>query len=132
MADARNMATGGAHEAQRQTRENDAALLPPVDIFEDTAGITLLADLPGVSKERLNMQVERDKLIIEGEAQIELPDAMEPLYADVRSTHYRRSFTLSNELETDGIEATLKDGVLSVRIPKREEVRPRKIEVRTS
>jgi HSP20 family molecular chaperone IbpA len=55
---------------------------------------------------------------------------MEALYADVRSTRYRRRFTLSGELETGQIDASLKDGVLSVRIPKRAEVRPRKIEVR--
>jgi HSP20 family molecular chaperone IbpA len=55
---------------------------------------------------------------------------MEALYADVRVTHYRRSFTLSGELEPDKIEASLKDGVLTVRIPKRAELRPRKIEVR--
>jgi HSP20 family molecular chaperone IbpA len=54
---------------------------------------------------------------------------MEALYADVRVTHYRRSFTLSGELEPDKIEASLKDGVLTVRIPKRAELRPRKIEV---
>jgi HSP20 family molecular chaperone IbpA len=54
---------------------------------------------------------------------------MAALYADVRSTRYRRSFVLSDELETEKTEATLKDGVLTVRIPKRAEVRPRRIEV---
>jgi HSP20 family protein len=57
---------------------------------------------------------------------------MEPLYADVRSTRYRRSFALSNELDSDKIDANLKDGVLTVRIPERAEMQPRKIEVRTS
>jgi len=54
------------------------------------------------------------------------------MYADVRSTVYRRSFVLSRELETSNIQATLKDGVLTVRIPKRAELRPRRIEVRTA
>ena len=52
------------------------------------------------------------------------------LYADVRSTHYRRSFVLSDELETDKTEASIRDGVLTVRIPKRAEMRPRRIEVK--
>jgi HSP20 family molecular chaperone IbpA len=56
---------------------------------------------------------------------------MEALYADLQSTKYRRSFLLSGELETDRIEANLKDGLLTLRIPKRAEHKPRKIEVRT-
>jgi HSP20 family molecular chaperone IbpA len=59
-----------------------------------------------------------------------MPEGMEALYAEVHSTLYRRSFTLSSELETDKIEANLKDGVLTLRIPKRAELRPRKIEIR--
>jgi HSP20 family molecular chaperone IbpA len=84
-----------------------------------------------VSRDRLTVQVDRDTLLIEGEAKIQVPEGMNALYADVRSTRYRRSFTLSSELKSEAIEANLKDGVLSVRIPKREEAKPRKIEVRT-
>ena len=113
------------------TALQQAPLLPPVDIFEDVDGLTLLADLPGVSKDRLNVRVDRNQLVLEGDIEIELPDALNALYADVRSTHYERRFALSEELETDRIEATLKDGVLTVRIPKRAELRPRRIEVKT-
>ena len=115
---------------QTRTRAEAAALRAPVDIYEDGDGITLEADMPGVSKERLNVRVDGDTLLLEGSVQFELPKEAEALYADVRSTLYRRSFTLSRELETSNIEATLKDGVLTVRIPKRAELRPRKIEVR--
>jgi len=113
-----------------QTHEPDSVLRAPVDIFEDTEGITLLADMPGVNKDSLNLQVDKDSLIVEGDARIDMPEGMEALYADVRSTRYRRSFALSGELETDRIDASLKDGVLRVRIPKRAEARPRKIEIR--
>jgi HSP20 family molecular chaperone IbpA len=74
----------------------------------------------------------RNSLFIEGEAAIDMPSGMEALYADVQATKYRRSFVLSGELETDRIEANLKDGLLTVRIPKRAEFRPRKIEVRAA
>jgi len=87
--------------------------------------------MPGVSKEHLNIQADRNNLTIEGEAAIDLPAGMEALYADLQSTKYRRSFLLSGELETDRIEANLKDGLLTLRIPKRAEHKPRKIEVRT-
>lgn len=108
------------------------ALRPPVDIFEDAEGITLEADMPGVSKERLHVQVDANTLLIEGEVQIDLPETAEAVYADVRSTRWRRSFTLSNELEADKIDASLRDGVLRLRIPKHPQQRPRRIEVRTT
>jgi HSP20 family molecular chaperone IbpA len=103
-----------------------------VDIFEDAEGITLEADMPGVSKDRLHVQVDANTLLIEGEVQIDLPDTAEAVYADVRSTRWRRSFTLSNELEADKIDASLRDGVLRLRIPKHPQQRPRRIEVRTT
>jgi len=109
--------------------ESQPVLQPPADIWEDADGITVLADMPGVSKDRLNIQVDKDTLSIEGEAQIDMPEGMKPLYADVRATRYRRRFALSSELETDSIEASLKDGVLRLRISKRAELKPRKIEV---
>jgi HSP20 family protein len=120
-----------SHESgEVQKQEPETVLRPPVDIFEDAHGITLVADMPGVGKDRLNLQVDKDSLIIEGDARVEMPEGMEALYADVRSTRYRRGFTLSSELSTDEIHANLKDGVLTVNIPKRAEVRPRKIDVR--
>jgi HSP20 family molecular chaperone IbpA len=120
---------GGA--VQQARGRTDTVLRAPVDIYEDGEGITLEADMPGVSRERLNVRVDGDTLLLEGSVQLELPKDAEALYADVRSTVYRRSFVLSRELETSSIQATLKDGVLTVRIPKRAELRPRRIEVRS-
>ncbi len=117
--------------AQRP-QSGETAVRPPVDIWEDKDGITLCADMPGVSKDRLELRVDGNNLIIEGQVQLELSGKAEALYADVRSSLYRRTFSLSGELETGKIEASLKDGVLTVRIPKRAELRPRKIEVRAS
>ena len=122
----REASRGGA--VQRSERA-ESVLRPPVDIREDSSGIVLQADMPGVSRERLNLRVDGNSLLIEGNVEFELPEKSEALYADVRSTTYRRSFVLSRELETDKIEANLKDGVLTVKIPKRAELRPRKIEV---
>ena len=67
--------------------------------------------------------------LIEGDVALDLPTGMSALYADLRSTKYRRSFSLSSELETAQIAASLKDGLLTVRIPKRVEFRTRKIKV---
>ena len=110
-------------------RERAAMLTPAVDIFEDAHQITVQAEMPGVSKDKLNVQADRNELLIEGDMQIDMPTGMAALYADLQTTRYRRSFVLSGELETERIEATLKDGLLTVRIPKRVEFRTRKIKV---
>jgi HSP20 family molecular chaperone IbpA len=120
-------------EEQSPRRRKDArtVLRPAVDIFEDAKGITLYADLPGVPNSHLNVRLDKDTLLIEGEAQLDTPDNMEPLYVDLQSNLYRRSFSLSSELTTEKVEARLKDGVLTLRIPKAEASKPRKIEVQT-
>jgi HSP20 family protein len=118
--------------ASQRAQSAEAPIRPPVDIWEDKDGIILCADMPGVSRDRLNLRIDGNNLIVEGQVQFELPENAEALYADVRSSLYRRSFSLSGELETGKIEASLKDGVLTVRIPKRAELRPRKIEVQAS
>jgi HSP20 family protein len=106
-------------------------LLPPVDIVEDSATITLYADMPGVDNKDLSIGVDGRTLTIEGPITLGEANALVSLYAEVRSSRYRRSFELSSELETSAIEASLKDGVLTVRIPKSEQAKPRRIEVRT-
>jgi HSP20 family protein len=113
-------------------REQELALAPPVDIFEDVHGITVQAEMPGVSKDRLNIQADRNNLLIEGDVVIDMPQGIEAVYADLRATRYRRSFVLSGELDSDKIEANLRDGLLTVRIPKRSEFRPRRIEVQAA
>lgn len=108
------------------------SIRPLVDVFETAEGITLQADMPGVSKDSLNLRVDGTTLLVEGTIGIVPDKKMSALYADIRSTLYRRSFVLGNELETANINADLKDGVLTVKIPKRPELRPRKIEIRSS
>jgi HSP20 family molecular chaperone IbpA len=119
-------------EVEARARENELVLIPAVDIFENADGITVQAEMPGVSKDRLNIQADRNNLLIEGDVVIDMPAGIEALYADMQATKYRRSFTLSAELEAERIEANLRDGLLTVRIPKRAEFRPRKIEVRAT
>ena len=128
MSESKEVKTRESQDAQVRS-EAETVLRPLVDIYEDPQGITLKADLPGVSRDRLNIQVDKDTLAIEGQAYIEMPEHMDAVYADVQSTRYRRNFTLSDELETDRIDAEMKDVVLTLRIPKRPEVQPRKIEV---
>lgn len=115
----------------QQMPERTAALAPPADIFEDADGISILLDMPGVTKDRLTVKTDRNELVVEGEASIEMPAGMEAAYAEIRSAHYRRNFVLTNELDTDSVEASMKDGVLSIRVPRRAELKPRQIAVQS-
>jgi len=108
---------------------DDAAMLPPVDVIEDSSGITLYADMPGVPKERLNLQVEADTLTLEAELELEVPQDMEATHAEVGLARYRRVFTLSKELDASKVSAEFKQGVLTLRIPKAEHAQPRKVQI---
>lgn len=118
----------------RATSQADSqrAVLPAVDVYEDESGITLLADMPGVPKDLLELKVEGDTLSIEGEVRAATPEGLEAVYAEVRVPRYQRSFTLSRELDSGRIDANLKDGVLTLRIPKQAHAQPRRIQVQVS
>ena len=109
--------------------DTSRALTPRVDVSEDDTGITLLADLPGVARDQLALNVEGDTLLIEGSVDASAPGGLEAVHAEVRLPRYRRAFTLSRELDASRIEAQLKDGVLKLRIPKQAHAQPRRIQV---
>jgi HSP20 family molecular chaperone IbpA len=120
--------TAVAREARTQAAE--ATLLPPVDVIEDATGITLYADLPGVPKDKLDLQVEADTLTIEGEVSLPVPEGMEASHVEVGLPRYRRAFTLSKELDASKVSAEFSQGLLTLRIPKSEHVQPRRIEIK--
>lgn len=115
--------------AQAGVPPRSTPVLPPVDIFEDDAGFTVLADLPGVSKDRLVVRVDGDNLVIEGAASAPVDGDMTLIYGEILNPFYRRTFTLSRELDPTQIEAKLEGGVLRLNIPKAEEAKPRRIAV---
>ena len=128
MSDNKNVSTTTSTAAAPE-QDQQHAVLPAVDVFEDAAGITLLADMPGVPKEQLELKVEDDALLIEGGVQPRTPEGLEAIFAELRAPCYRRTFTLSRELDTTRIEANLKNGVLTLRIPKQAHAQPRRIAV---
>jgi HSP20 family protein len=115
---------------EKETGREEAALLPPVDVFEDADAITLYADLPGVPKDKLSLRVEADTLTIEGEISLATQKEMEATHAEVQLPRYRRAFTLGAELNSDRVEAEFRQGVLRLRIPKAEHAKPRKVEIK--
>ncbi|WP_250475944.1 Hsp20/alpha crystallin family protein [Caballeronia sp. GAFFF1] len=120
----------GAVARQESSQERRRTTLAPnVDIVEDVQGVTLWADLPGVSKDRLDVKVHDGSLVIEGESVVPVPPSLRLAHAEVRAPYFSRTFTVSEDFDTSKIEATLKDGVLKLTLPRREEAKPRRIEV---
>jgi len=104
-------------------------IAPAVDVFEDKHGITLYADMPGVPRDKLDLRVQDGNLYIEGEAVVPTPDGLRVHHAEIRAPHFARAFTLSADFDVSRIDAQLRDGVLRVAIPRRDEAKPRRIEV---
>jgi HSP20 family molecular chaperone IbpA len=134
MNDTTELATKDETAAAR--REDDQSerritLTPPVDIFEDSQGVTLWADLPGVTKDRLDVKVHDGNLYIEAEAVVRTPAGLRLQHAEIRQPHFARAFSLGADFDASKIDANLKDGVLKLTIPRRDEARPRRIDVRT-
>ena len=112
--------TGAA--ADRET----VTLAPPIDIYETETEFVLFADMPGVAPEGLELIVERNTLRVRGRS---AEKTGEPEYQEFEFGEYRSSFAITDDLDTDRIAATLRDGVLRVQIPKSERLRPKKIPV---
>ena len=116
--------------ATNEATPNTAALMPRVDVIEDKAGITLYADLAGVPKDKLTLNIEADTLTIEGEVGLDTPPGMEASHAEISLPRYRRVFSLSKELDSEKISAQFEHGVLKLNIPKAEHLQPRKVEIK--
>ena len=101
---------------------------PRVDIYETERSYVLLADLPGVGPDGLEVVAQRNTLVISGRVG---PPATRPDYQEFELADYRRTFALGDDLDTNGTAATLRDGVLRVEIPKSAGAQPKKIPIRT-
>jgi len=104
--------------------------VPPVDIFETKDGITLVADMPGVDEKAINITLEKNVLTVTGRVEPEEPEGYSLVYTEYETGDYQRSFTLTDEVDSNRIEASVKNGVLKVSLPKAEKARSRKIEVK--
>ena len=101
--------------------------VPTTDIFETEDALTVVMEVPGVSKEAVDISVENDVLKIEAKIDPSKYDGMEPLYTEYNVGHFARSFTLSNKIDRQQIGAKLEDGVLTLTLKKAKEAVPHKI-----
>jgi HSP20 family protein len=108
---------------------NRPVLVPKADIFETAANIVVLTDLPGVDQSSVDITVEKNILTIKGSSQLEVPAGMSLSYAEFKVGDYQRRFALPNEVDKDGIAASMKNGVLKLVLPKSAGAKLRKITV---
>lgn len=116
-------------ESKEESTMPARLFLPQTDIFENSEALTLVLEMPGVDKGSVEVKVESDVLNIEGRVDFSKYDGLQPLYTEYNVGHYARSFRLSSKIEQEGISAELKDGVMTLVLPKAEKAKTRKIKV---
>ena len=103
--------------------------LPVADIFETDQSLTVILEMPGVNKDSVDVKVENDVLKIEGWIDFSRYEGLQPVYTEYNIGNYARSFQLSSKIDQDQISAELRDGVMTLVLPKSEKAKPRKISV---
>ncbi len=116
-------------ERREETTRPGAYFQPTVDIFETKDELVLVADMPGVRSDGVDVDVEGDELSIEGRVRSSDYDGLKPLHVEYGVGGFYRRFTLGELIDREGIKAQLKDGVLVLRLPKAERARARRITV---
>ena len=115
--------------AVERTRDRDV-FSPYVDIYEDEDGLVLVADMPGVPPDRVDVRVDNGSLTLRGDVPDLALEGGQPIYAEYKTGDYERTFTISEAVDTERIEAAMSDGVLTLRLPKLARVKQRRIEVK--
>ncbi|HZV83204.1 MAG TPA: Hsp20/alpha crystallin family protein [Geobacteraceae bacterium] len=113
--------------AREETRSSEKYIKPAVNIIETEQGLTLTADIPGASRETLDVNVEKGILTISAPVKRSVPGT--PLYTEFELFNYYRQFSISESLAHDKATADLSNGILTLKVPKAEAAKPRKIEI---
>jgi HSP20 family protein len=107
------------------------AFLPNSDIFETEDALTVVLEMPGVDRDNIDINVEGNVLTVEGKINFGKYEGLEPIYSEYNVGPYRRSFRISSRIDQDKIRAEMRDGVITLMLPKAAESKPRKIEVKS-
>jgi HSP20 family protein len=116
-------------ESKGELTQRRPVFIPAVDISENKESLILVADMPGVANDGVEIHLEDSELTIRGRVMGEEQNTT-PVYTEYRSGDYYRSFTLSNVIDQQRIEASMSDGVLKIILPKAEAAKPRQITVK--
>ena len=132
--------TSNGHSTANYSGQGNAAdigggtkvFVPQVDIVESESQIVLVADLPGVDQQGLDVSLEKNVLTIRGTVASQAPEGYQLAYSEYEVGNFERAFTVSNDIDRQGIEAVVKDGVLKLTLPKAKHAVLQKIAVKTA
>ena len=116
-------------ESKQEATIPARVFLPATDIFETDEALTVILEMPGVDKDKVDVKVENDVLTIEGWIDFSRYEGLQPIYTEYNIGNFARSFQLSSKIDQDRISAELRDGVMTLVLPKSERAKPRKIAV---
>ena len=116
-------------EKKQESTVPARVFVPVTDIFETDQSLTVVLEMPGVARESVNVELADGVLTIEGRINFAKYEGLQPVYTEYNIGHYVRTFELSRDIQHDRISAELKDGVMTVTLPKAEKAKPRKIKV---
>lgn len=119
-------------QATAESTRNVPIFVPAVDIYESENALTLLADMPGVPIENVDIDLDADQLTIHGTIVQKEEENGKVIFREYTAGDYHRQFMLSNDIDREKIQASMKDGVLKLVLPKAEAAKPRKIAVQSS
>jgi HSP20 family protein len=131
MSDSQELQVQQKREVEKKTEGTTPGrvFVPVTDIFETPEALTVALEMPGVDRNSLEARVEDDIVTIEGRIDFAKYEGMQPVYTEYIVGHYARSFEVSNKIDQSKISAQMKDGVVTIVLPKAEQAKPRKIEV---
>jgi HSP20 family protein len=117
-------------EKKEETTIPARVFLPNADIYETPTELKVVLEMPGIEKNNVEINIEDGVLHVEGRLDLSKYSGLQPLYTEYNVGHYARSFQLSSKIDQSKIAAEMKDGVLSLTLPKVEEAKPRTIQVK--
>ena len=118
------------HEAKEESTIPARVFLPNADIYETPSDLQVVLEMPGIEKNNVDIRVEDGVLQVQGRLDLSKYSGLQPLYTEDNVGHYARSFQLSSKIDQSKIAAEMKDGVLSLTLPKVEEAKPRTIQIK--
>lgn len=116
-------------ESKQESTVPARIFIPEADIFESDQALTLVLEMPGASKESVEVSVDDDVLMIEGRIDFSKYQGLHPLYTEYNIGNYSRRFQISNVIDQGAIRAEMKDGVMTLVLPKAVKAKPRRIDV---
>ncbi len=131
MSDSQELQVQQKRELEKKTEGTTPGrvFVPVTDIFETSEALTVVLEMPGVDRESIEATVENDVVTIAGRIDFTKYEGMQPVYTEYNVGHYARSFEISNKIDQSKISAQMKDGVVTIVLPKAEQAKPRKIQV---